>query len=125
MAERKFHLNKLDVLSSSAQDCSQSDEDLLSVLKVTLFQLASVCYADSESQISAVIVGKSRKRDLKNRDAAVFPPDAVAVSLKTFPVDANKMIKKIEMMKITPKKISQDLKDFNQDVSLERKMIQE
>ena len=45
-----------------------------------------------------------------------LPLDTAAVSLKTFPVDANKMIKNIEMKKVTLMKIFQDLEDFDQDV---------
>ena len=40
-----------------------------------------------------------------------------AVSLKAFPVDAEKVIKDIKK-KITLKKISQDFKDVEEDVSL-------
>ena len=61
IGDRETNLNKLDVLPSSAQDSRQSDEARLSLLKVTLVPLASVCYTDPESQISTVMIGKSRK----------------------------------------------------------------
>ena len=54
---------------------------------------------------------------MKDVDAAGSPLYAADVSQKTFPVDADKMIKNIKKKKITPMKIFQNLKDFNQDVS--------